>query len=415
MSIEALPQEVRVALGIFFMLVFVALVAWLLWRALRRSVDPARLLFRWIATLVTLGVFGYAIHGLAGDGTAAGQIAGVLAGAVLGLVLAILWLPAIIGKVSESIGSLFTGGSEPPVPTPAYSVAQARRKQSQFKDAIYAIQAELQRFPTDVTGQMMLAEIQAEDLRDLEAASATVDRFLTQDHAPRNIAFALNSLADWQLKIARDPGAAQAALQRIVDRLPDTEEARNAAQRLAHLATPEELRRRDAGGPIQLTAGVRDLGLLGPGAVTGPAEEDPEAALARLTGHLAEHPLDADAREKLALLQAGPLGMPDAAIDQFRLLAEHPNQTPREAAKWLHRIADLQVLQGASYESVCATLQEIIDRFPGLAPAEMARQRLEKVRLELKGKEKSQVVKLGSYEKDLGLKGPPRDSHPGLP
>ena len=55
-----------------------------------------------------------------------------------------------------------------------------------------------------------------------------------------------------------------------------------------------------------------------------------------------------------------------------------------------------------------ATLQRIVDQFPGLAVAQVAQQRIEILRLELKGKEKSQVVKLGSYEKDIGLKNPPR-------
>ena len=46
--------------------------------------------------------------------------------------------------------------------------------------------------------------------------------------------------------------------------------------------------------------------------------------------------------------------------------------------------------------------------YPELASAHLAQQRIELLRLELKGKEKIQVVKLGSYEKDIGLKNPPR-------
>ena len=60
------------------------------------------------------------------------------------------------------------------------------------------------------------------------------------------------------------------------------------------------------------------------------------------------------------------------------------------------------------YDTIHATLQRVIDRFPELAAAQMAQQRIDLLRLELKGKEKSQVVKLGSYEKDIGLKGPRR-------
>ena len=57
-------------------------------------------------------------------------------------------------------------------------------------------------------------------------------------------------------------------------------------------------------------------------------------------------------------------------------------------------------------DAVRQTLQRIMDLFPDFAAARLAQQRIEHLRLELKGKEKSQAVKLGSYEKDLGLKGP---------
>jgi hypothetical protein len=86
-------------------------------------------------------------------------------------------------------------------------------------------------------------------------------------------------------------------------------------------------------------------------------------------------------------------------------LARLPNQTPREVARWINAIADLQVREGLDFEVIRETLQRLIDQFPGLAPAELARQRMETVRLELKGKEKGSTVQLGSYEKDLGLRG----------
>ena len=284
-------------------------------------------------------------------------------------------------------------------------MAEARRKQGRHREAIYEIQKQLEKFPIDVTGQMMLAEVQAENLHDLDAAEVTVARFVAQDHAPRHLAFALNSLADWRLKLAKDPAGAREALERILKMLPDTAEAQYAAQRIAHLITPEELLRRELAAPVAMPEGQRDLGLRSDVRVVPKDTEDPEETLGRLAAHLAEHPLDRDAREKLALLHADQFQQFDSAREQFEQLAQLPHQTPRDVAKWIHRVADLQVLQGASEETIRATLQRIIDQFPGLAPAELAQQRMGKIRLELKGKEKSQVVQLGSYEKDLGLKG----------
>lgn len=410
---NALPQSVRVACGVFLILLILAGTVWFLARCLRKSVDATALIVRWITTAFVLGLGGYLAHDFTKDDSAGGQILAVLLGAVFGLVLAILWVPALVEKVSEAIGGLYTGGNLAPTPTPAYSVAEARRKQGLHREALYEILKQLEKFPEDVTGQMMLAEIQAENLRDLEAAEVTIERFVAQDHAPRNIAFALNSLADWRLKLARDPDAARRALERIIELLPDTEEAQNASQRIAHLATPEELRRREQAAPVAMPVGQRDIGLRTDVHLAVKGAETADETLGRLSSHLAEHPLDRDAREQLALLYADEFHQVDLAIEQFEQLAQLPNQSPRDIAKWIHRIADFQVVQGAGEDTIRATLQRIIDQFPGLAPAEIAQQRLEKIRLEIKGKEKPHLVSMGSYEKDLGLKGPGHGTRPG--
>ncbi len=401
---SALPEQVRIIVGLFVILFVLSSTGWFLWRCLRKSVDGTALLVRWIVTAIVLVLAGYFAHSVTKDGTAAGQIVAVLEGAVIGLVLAILWLPTIVGKVGEIFGSLYAGGSEPPTPTPAYSVAEARRKQGRHQEAVYEIQQQLERFPTDVTGQLMLAEVQAENLGNLGAAENTIERFITQEHAPKNIAFALNSLADWRLKLARDPEGARLALERITELLPETPEAQNAAQRIAHLPTTEELHRRDQAALVVMPEGQRDLGLRSDFKLGPKDAESPEETVGRLSAHLAEHPLDRDVREKLATIHADEFRQYDAAIEQFESLAQLPNQTPRDVAKWINRVADLQILHGAPEETVRATLQRIVDLFPGLAPAELARQRLGKVRLEIKGKEGGQHVHLGTYEKDLGLK-----------
>jgi outer membrane protein assembly factor BamD (BamD/ComL family) len=124
-----------------------------------------------------------------------------------------------------------------------------------------------------------------------------------------------------------------------------------------------------------------------------------------LVKHLEQHPLDNEVREKLAMIYAEHYQRLDLAADQFEQLITDPAQPGREVARWLNVLADLQLKHGADYDTIRQTLQRVIDLFPELAAAQLAQQRIELLRLELKGKEKSQVVKLGSYEKDLGLKG----------
>jgi hypothetical protein len=49
-------------------------------------------------------------------------------------------------------------------------------------------------------------------------------------------------------------------------------------------------------------------------------------------------------------------------------------------------------------------LEKIVDRFPDLAVAEMARTRLGRLKFEVKAHQATPDVKLGIYEQNLGLK-----------
>ena len=349
----------------------------------------------------------FSINSVASGDTAGGKIGGVLLGAVFGLFLAFVWVPVIVNRVSDAIGSLWTGGGEPPPPQPYYSIADTRVKQGKYREAIYEIQKELEKFPDDVTGQMKLAEIQVRHLNDLAGAQATIERFCNQPgHFPPHLAHALNSLADWHLK-AHDPDSARAALEKIIALLPESEQSNAAAQRIAHLASKAHLLASHEHRPIPLRHGVADLGLLTSTAAYGKAEENLDDTAQRLVEHLEEHPLDNEAREHLATIYAEHYQRPDLAISQLEELVAAPNQPGKEVARWLNAIADLEIKHGADYDAVLQTLHRIIERFAGLAPAEIALQRIEHLRLELKGQETTGLIKLGTYEKDLGLKQKP--------
>ncbi len=378
-----------------------------LWWMLKRSRAPGDLFMRLVIMLGILSFAYYSIDKLAGDGTPAGQIAGVMAGLVFGLILAVIWVPPFLNKVSDWIGGLYTGGMEPPTPEAFYSPAQAKRKQGKFREAIYDIQEQLERFPDDVTGHVMLAEIQAENLQDVSAAQITIERFC---HAPKrepaHIAYAMNALADWHLKIAKDIDAARETLEKLRVLLPDTEQAMMAAQRLAHLTSPEMILSQQEHKPIHLQAGASHVGLMANSATLRKEAEDPAETAAALVRQLERHPLDCEAREKLAVIYQEHFKRLDLAAEQLEQLITAPHQPPKEIARWLNLLADFQVQQGADYDTVRQTLQRIIDQFPGVAAEQLAKQRIEFLRLEMKGKEKSQSVQMGSYEKDLGLRKP---------
>jgi hypothetical protein len=136
-----------------------------------------------------------------------------------------------------------------------------------------------------------------------------------------------------------------------------------------------------------------------------PVEAGGEELAAKYVKHLVEFPHDTEVREKLAQLYAEHYQRLDLAQGQLEQLIQYPNQPMKQVIRWLNLLADLQVKHGASYDAARATLQRIIDLYPEAASANVAQNRIERLRLEFKGQEKSQAVTLGSYENDLGLKG----------
>ena len=255
-------------------------------------------------------------------------------------------------------------------PHPAYSVAQSKQKQGKYLEAVAEIRKQLDRFPTDVEGQLLLAQIQAEDLKDLPAAELTIQRFCEQPgHAPQNIVFALYSLADWHLKIAQDREAAQRDLERIIELFPESEFALGAAHRIAHLGSPEMLLAPHERKKFVVTEGVRNLGLLRDQEHLKPAEPNPEQVAAECVKHLEQHPLDTEAREKLAVIYADHYGRLDLATGELEQMIEQPNQPGRLVVHWLNLLADLQIRHGAGFEAVQQTLQRIVDRDPKAAAA----------------------------------------------
>lgn len=391
--------------GTIILVVGGGLVLWALWSTIKNSDDPARMVFKWVLTAVVIGFMIKVVAPIVGQGGYGGAFAGIPLTAVCGLVLAIIWRRNLAELVANPFASLYDGGNIPPEPRPAYSTAQSRQKAGKYLEAIAEIRKQLDRFPTDFEGHMMLAQIQAEDLKDFAAAELTIQRLCAQPgHAPANIAFALYSMADWYLKLGPDREAAQRALEQVIQMLPDTEFALTAAHRIAHLGTAEMLLSPQDRKKFAVPESVGKVGLMRQSPAVAPAEKEPGQVAAELVKHLEEHPLDTEAREKLAILYADHYHRLDLATEQLEEIIQLPNQPGRLVVRWLNLLADLQIRSSGDYDAIKATLQRIIDLYPNLAAAENARKRIELLKLELKGKQKTESVKLGTYEQNIGLK-----------
>jgi hypothetical protein len=406
-------QTLQIVVNVLSLVAIAIAAGWFFIRAFRRSTDPASLAWQWVLTLgLGIPMVLLIVHmmkagfGAGGLGGAAVAIGGLFLTVALGLIVYIIWRDSIIDSIASPITSLFDGGSQPPEPKPFYSIALAKRKQNRPLEALVEIRKQLDRFPNDYEGIVLLASVQAEDTKDLPGAELTLNEFCDLPEAPpKQVAAALTLLADWHLKLAQDADSARAALERIIARYPGTELAPAAAQRIAHLGGVEKimLAARDR-QPVAMPEGMKSLGLRDTMKDLVPEETDPRVLAGDLVKHLAQHPLDTEAREKLAVIYANHYHRVDLAAGELNQLAEMPGQPARSVAHWLNLLADLQVHGGADYDAVSPTLERIATRFPGTAAAELARSRLAHLRLEIKGQKETPGIKPGVYEQNIGLK-----------
>lgn len=390
--------------GLITLALAAGIVVYLMWRSLKRSDAPLRLISKWIMTgIVLYGLITQAVPLILTPSPVA-ALAVPLA-AIYGMVLALIWTPSIVDYFSKRFEALYTGGEEPPEPKPVYSGALAKRVNGQPREAIYLIYEQLEKFPEDFAGQMLIADIQAQDMKDLAAAEALVMRVCAQpQHPPAAKAFALNSLADWYLSTAKSADDARRVLEKIQELLPDTEHSLQAAQRLAHLATQEQLLEPQERKPIKVPQGRRDLGLRR----VDPAEliktKSPQEELDELLAQLEQHPLDLDARERVARLYAEDFQRLDLAVQQLEEMVNCPNVSPKQVAHWLTVEADYYLRFGNDRAAATAALQRIVDLYPASAYSGQAKDRLIALAGEAQEQREHQPIKLGEYEQYVGLR-----------
>jgi tetratricopeptide (TPR) repeat protein len=389
-NMKMLPGLIALAVAAALLIAFVLFT-------IRRAEEPRLVRKKWIFTVPLIGLIFLSVPLL-------GPFGPFLI-VFCAIVLSYMWTPHLGGLISSPLTGIFDGGNLPPEPKPAYSTAIAKQKQGHYLDAVAEIRKQLDRFPTDVEGHMLLAQIQAEDLKDLPGAELTINRLCAQaGHAPKNIAFALYSIADWHLKHGRDPESAKRALERIIEMFPGTDLALGAAQRIAHLGTAEMLLAQHEPKRFAVPEGIRNVGLVASANQPKAVEIDPEKLAADYVKHLEQFPLDMEAREKLAVLYADYYGRLDMAASELEQMIGEPHQPPKLIIHWLNLLADLQIRAGQPYEVVRQTLYRIIEKYPNIAAAEIARNRLSLLNLELKSQQKNRSIKLGTYEQNIGLK-----------
>ncbi len=405
-----MSKILSVVAGLVMMVAFFALTGWLFFRSLKKTDDPGRLIFKWVLTVFFAGT-AILVAAKSPSGDMASAFIVPIAGAVCGLCMGIIWAPNIGAIFAAPITSLYDGGGSEVEARAFYSIARAKRQQGQYDAALTEVENQLLEFPTDYEGWMLKGDILAHDLHRLPEALAAVEAIIAHGtHLPQNIAYALNQTADWHLKYAKNVDAARQSLEQIIELLPDSQQSHLAAQRIAHLATPEFLASRSGVVTVGLKPPLENFGLMGK-SIPAPEVANPEDTARQLVNHLTNHPRDNEARENLAKIYADHYQRLDIARDQLEELIAGPHQSDRDRVRWLNQIADLHIKLADDLPAARGVLNRIIAQFPKSSHATIAEMRLARLQHELKAKDKSRVVKLGSYEQNIGLKtgrpGPP--------
>jgi tetratricopeptide (TPR) repeat protein len=400
-----MSKALEIAVNVFYLTIIVGFAGWVLFRCLKKSDDPPKLIFKWIVTGVVLWFeLRVALPSAVKGGFDA--IFGLIVTLICGIVMTVTWRNSIIDLIANPIGSLYDGGTEEVEPKPYYSIALTKRKLNKPLEAVVEIRSQLAKFPNDFEGITLLANIQAEDMNDLASAEITLNHFCDSENPPdKQVAAALTQLADWHLKLAQDADSARLVLEKIIVRFPGTGLALQASQRIAHLGGVEKIlldaHDRQA---VFVPEGVKNIGLLDSPEFLVPEETEPGKQAAIFVKHLEQHPLDTEVREKLAILYARHFKRLDLATMELAQLINEPKQPPKRVAHWLNLLADLQIHGGADFETVRGTLEKIVAQFPDLPVAEIARSRLGRLKIELKGQQETPGIKLGVYEQNIGLK-----------
>jgi outer membrane protein assembly factor BamD (BamD/ComL family) len=384
--------------GVLVLAAWVGIIVMVAWKLFKKSEDPKRILFK---TVLSLGVMGFVVVSVFWLGAFSPMFA-----AACGVLLGVVWAPHLGALLARPLTSMYDGGDVQVEERPLYSMAEARRKFGKYPEAIAEVHKQLARFPEDFQGWMLLAEIYGDSCKDLESARECVETILAHNnHTPKNVSYALTRLGDWHLTLGQNPESARAIFQEIINRYPDSEFAHKAEQRIAHTASKEMLGAAANRPLIAMPVHEEHIGLMNKVADPRAPEESPSDAATRLVKHLESHPMDYEAREELARVYATHYQRLDLAQDQLEQLISSPNQSPKHVAHWLNMLADFYIQMKGDECAAGNALHRIVQRYPKSALAANAESRLAYLRLELKKNEKSQVLKLGSYENDIGLKG----------
>jgi tetratricopeptide (TPR) repeat protein len=287
--------------------------------------------------------------------------------------LAPLWARPIGEFFGRLVGKGFDGGNREVEKKALLSAVEGYRAAGDPQNALISAEQQIEQFPEDFDCHLLVARIQAEDLRDVGLATRMVKSILRRPKTDgKQIAHALTTLAEWQLNISRNPDLAAITLRQIIRKFPDSRAAHSADQRIANMPTRSKLEEQDRPKESKVMPEFeRDLGLKGK---TGPVvrEVDFDTITEQYLVQLKQYPNDWDTREKLAHHYIEHYEGTEHAIQQMEKLIASKFSKKAEKCRWLHQIANWQYKVDVDPAAARETLDRVSEMYPGTSYADQA-------------------------------------------
>jgi hypothetical protein len=149
--------------------------------------------------------------------------------AAVGIVVVVVLVPVLTELLA-------LGNPRKKLINPIYSIAVEKIRAGRYSAAEREVIRQLAKRDSDFTGWMMLAELYANHFNDLPEADRLVHELCRQPDITRDqMSQAFHQLADWYLKIGKDPAAARRTLEEICCAFPATHLGDLARQRINNL------------------------------------------------------------------------------------------------------------------------------------------------------------------------------------
>ena len=145
----------KLAFDGLLLVLIIGFIGWFFIRTIAKSENPKLLTFKWVLTVAIAAAVTVIVRPLVKAGGSAVAFA-IPVATVAGIILAVVWRRNIAELIAAPFGNLYTGGATAPEPKPVYSPALALRNRGNYQEAFNSVRKELEKFPGDFEGQMLL-------------------------------------------------------------------------------------------------------------------------------------------------------------------------------------------------------------------------------------------------------------------